>query len=390
MRRSLVTGMVGTLIVTACTRSKPAVTPTTPPKTTATTTTAPATTSTATTPTTSASATSTPLPSGTPGSPTDVVTGLSVPWSVAVLPDGSALISLRDRAQIVRVRANGSTVPLMATGPDGTVAGVEPSGEGGLLGLAISPHFATDGLVYAYATMASGNEVVRMRLTGNRLGAPRSILRGIASGPIHNGGRIKFGPDGMLYVPTGDANARPSSQERNSLNGKILRITPDGKPAPGNPFPNSPVWSLGHRNVQGLGWSADGTMYASEFGQNRFDELNKIVPGGNYGWPEVEGIAHDKRFIDPLAAWPTNVASPSGIVVTADAVYLAALRGQRLWRVPLTATGIGTPRSLLRNTLGRLRDVTLAPNGGLWLLTSNTFRGNPRSGDDRLVHLPLR
>jgi glucose/arabinose dehydrogenase len=128
-------------------------------------------------------------------------------------------------------------------------------------------------------------------------------------------------------------------------------------------------------------------MYASEFGQNRFDELNKIVPGGNYGWPEAEGIVHDSRFIDPVAAWPTSEASPSGIAVTADAVYLAALRGQRLWRVPLS--GKSVPRAFLTGTLGRLRDVTLAPGGGLWLLTSNTFRGTPRPGDDRLMLLPL-
>src|SRR5437870_3358874 len=148
MRRSLVTGLLAALALTACTSSKPAKTPTTPPNTGTTT---PVTSTSSTTPTTSPTTTSTPLPSGTPGSPTDVVTGLSVPWSIAVLPDGSALISLRDKAQIVRVGANGGLVPLKATGPDGTIAGVDPNGEGGLLGLALSPHFATDGLVYAYA-----------------------------------------------------------------------------------------------------------------------------------------------------------------------------------------------------------------------------------------------
>jgi glucose/arabinose dehydrogenase len=317
-----------------------------------------------------------------------VATGLSVPWSITVLPDRSALVSLRDKAQIVRILPDGGTVPVLSTGPEGAVPGVVPNGEGGLLGLAISPSFATDSLVYAYASMDSGNEVLRMTLSGNRLSAPRPVLRGIAKGPIHNGGRIKFGPDRMLYVPTGDATNRPAAQDRGSLNGKILRITPDGHPAPGNPFAGSPVWSLGHRNVQGLGWAADGTMYASEFGQNRFDELNKIVPGGNYGWPEVEGVAHDSRFIDPLAAWPTSEASPSGIAVTADAVYLAALRGQRLWRLPLN--GNSAPQAFLTGSLGRLRDVTPAPGGGLWILTSNTFRGSPKPGDDRLVLLPLR
>jgi glucose/arabinose dehydrogenase len=218
---------------------------------------------------------------------------------------------------------------------------------------------------------------------------PRPGVQWLPSAANHNGGRLAFGPDGYLYVTTGDAGNRSAAQDRNSLAGKILRITASGRPALGNPFPGSAVWSLGHRNVQGIGWAEDGTMYASEFGQDRLDGLNRITPGGNYGWPEVEGSDGDGGFIDPLATWATDDSSPSGIAVTGDAVYLAALRGERLWRVPLNEGAIGSPQGLLTRELGRLRDVALAPGGGLWVLTSNTFRGQPRAGDDRLVLLPL-
>ena len=164
-----------------------------------------------------------------------------------------------------------------------------------------------------------------------------------------------------------------------------------GAPAPGNPFPGSRVWSLGHRNVQGMAWDKSGTMYASEFGQNTWDELNRIEPGRNYGWPVVEGIAHRSGFVDPLEQWPTADASPSGITVGADgAIYMAALRGESLWRIPLDSTGKpGTPERLLQGRYGRLRTVVSAPDGRLWLITSNTFRGTPRPGDDRILALRL-
>jgi glucose/arabinose dehydrogenase len=324
-----------------------------------------------------------------PGQPTDVVTGLNVPWSVVVLPGGDGLISLRDQAKIIRVDRDGATHAVRAPGPGGSVPGVQPGGEGGLLGLALLPDDATQ--LFVYSTTATDNRVTRWTLNRDDLTDPRVVVRGIPKAGNHNGGRIAFGPDGNLYIGTGDAEQGPAAQERNSLGGKILRVTPEGKPAPGNPFDSSPVYSLGHRNVQGFGWSADGTMYASEFGQNRFDELNKIVAGGNYGWPEVEGGGGRKPFINPLVTWATDEASPSGLLVTGDAIYLAALRGQRLWRVPLTGDSVGAPKAYLTDDLGRLRDVVVAPDGkNLWLLTSNTARGNPRPGDDRLVQVPLR
>jgi glucose/arabinose dehydrogenase len=198
----------------------------------------------------------------------------------------------------------------------------------------------------------------------------------------------------MLYITTGDGSDGGRSQDRTSLGGKILRVTPDGRPAPGNPDPRSPVWTSGHRNVQGIGWDDEGRMFASEFGQNTWDELNRIEPGHNYGWPDVEGEGSaadvERGFTNPLVVWRTDEASPSGLAVGDGSVWLAALRGQRLWRVPLHDDGsVGRPQALLHEKLGRLRSVEVEPDGTLLLLTSNTFRGQPRDGDDRLVRVTL-
>src|SRR5699024_9966980 len=175
----------------------------------------------------------------------------------------------------------------------------------------------------------------------------------------HDGGRLAFGPDGYLYVTTGDTHEPSTSQNTDNLAGKILRITTSGKPAPGNPFGNE-VWSYGHRNVQGIGWTSEGRMYASEFGNNERDELNLIEPGNNYGWPHVEGWVENSEYSNPVVDWPNSEASPSGIAVTDAGVWLAALRGKRLWYVPFEADGsAGEPRAYLE--LGRLRDVILTP-----------------------------
>jgi len=341
--------------------------------------------------------------SGTPGAATDVVTGLAVPWAIAVLPDGTALVSERDTARVLRVDASGASDQVLAPGPDGTVPGVEPRGEGGLLGLAVSPTFAEDGWVYAYLTTADDDRVVRMRLSGGAPGAltePEPVLTGIRSATVHHGGRLAFGPDGMLYVTTGDASAPSTAQDAAALTGKVLRLTPEGQPAPGNPTEGSPVWTYGHRNPQGVGWDADGRMFAAEFGQDAQDELNLLEPGRDYGWPLVEGFVpgpdgtqgdvEDPALTPPLLAWATAEASPSGLLVTADAVYVAALRGQRLWRVPLAGGVLGQPEALLAGEHGRIRDVVAAPGGGaLWVLTDNTSRGSGNPGDDRVLRVPL-
>lgn len=323
-----------------------------------------------------------------PSGPAEQVlaTGFEVPWGLVVLEDGTALVGERDTAQIWRLTADGETEIL------GTVPGVVPGGEGGLLGLAL-PEGADGGVVYAYATTEQDNRVLRVDTSGAQGSGGdlpiETVLDGIPKAGNHNGGRIEFGPDDFLYVTTGDASEGALSQDPDSLGGKILRITAEGEPAPGNPDPASPVWSLGHRNVQGLDWDQDGRLWASEFGQNAFDEVNLIEPGGNYGWPQVEGTGGEPDFIDPVVTWSTAEASPSGLAVGADGdLYVAALRGQSLWRVPVDGSGeVGEPERLLEGEYGRLRSVVTGVDGRLWVLTNNTARGEPQEGDDRLLLL---
>jgi glucose/arabinose dehydrogenase len=310
-----------------------------------------------------------------------VVTGIDVPWGLAFLPDGSALVAERDSGGVLQVTVGRGKARKVFDVP-----GVSADGEGGLLGLAVPPDYATTKWVYAYYTADDDNRIARFKLGGGE--RPEVIFDGIGKAGIHNGGRIAFGPDKMLYVGTGDAGERGSSQDPDDSNGKILRLTPDGEPAPGNPTAGSPVWSLGHRNVQGLAWAKDGTMYAAEFGQNRFDEVNEIEPGKNYGWPEVEGKGDDSRYVDPLVTWGTDEASPSGAAVAGDTLYVAGLRGQRLWTVPLDG---GEPKAEFTERYGRLRTVEVAPDGALWLTTSNTDgRGDVQDGDDRILRFPAR
>ncbi|SEC43068.1 sorbosone dehydrogenase family protein [Streptomyces sp. TLI_105] len=311
--------------------------------------------------------------------------GLKSPWGLAELPGGDLLVSSRDERTITRVdERTGAKTPL------GEVPGVVPGGEGGLLGLAVR-----DGRVYAYLTAASDNRIVRMRYgggAGDRLGPPEPVLTGIPKGFVHNGGRIAFGPDGMLYAGTGETGRTGLAQDRSSLGGKILRMTPEGRPAPGNPFPGSVVYSYGHRNVQGLAWDAEGRLWAAEFGQNTWDELNLVEPGRNYGWPKVEGRAGRAGFVDPVAQWPTSEASPSGIAYARGAIWMAGLRGERLWRVPLSgAERSGEPEAFLKGEYGRLRTVLAAGGDRLWLVTSETdTRGTPGPGDDRILRLEVR
>ncbi|WP_442943307.1 PQQ-dependent sugar dehydrogenase [Nocardia sp. NBC_00565] len=311
----------------------------------------------------------------------EIVRDVEVPWGLAFLPDGGALVAERDTGRILRV------LPGRAPERVYEVPGVVARGEGGLLGLAVAPDFAESRYVYAYFTAAEDNRIVRFRLDG----PPEVILDGIAKAGNHNGGRIAFGPDGMLYAGTGDAAQGNRSQDPASLNGKILRLTPDGAAAAGNPTPGSPVYSMGHRNVQGLAWDRAGRLFAAEFGQNTFDEINLIEPGRNYGWPLVEGMGGtDRGFTDPQVIWRPSEASPSGIAISGDTLYVAALRGERLWTVPLRDGVLGTPRSQLPD-LGRLRTVAVARDGALWLTTSNTDgRGDVRAGDDRIIRFPAR
>ncbi len=313
--------------------------------------------------------------------PSQAASGLSVPWGLAFLPDGTALVGERGTARLLRVRAG--EAPQVV----GTVPGVSSGGEAGLLGLAVSPTYAQDRYVYAYFSAASDNRIVRFRLDALR--EQQVVLSGIARANIHNGGRIAFGPDGMLYAGVGDAANTSTSQNRQSLNGKILRMTPTGGVPADNPFGNH-VYSYGHRNVQGLAWDDEGNLYATEFGQSTFDEVNRIVAGGNYGWPVVEGTGTNPAYRNPLVVWRPSEASPSGAAYANGHLFAAALRGSRLWAVPLTpGGGAGTPVAELRGTYGRLRSVALGPDGWLWVTTSNRDgSGSPGAADDRILRFP--
>jgi glucose/arabinose dehydrogenase len=316
-----------------------------------------------------------------------IATDLEVPWGFAFLPNGDALFTERDSGRLLRMNGPGNVEEVQTLPTRGY-------GEGGSLGLAVSPDYERDGYVYAYYTTDEDNRVVRFRLGEE----PEPILTGIPFNSYHDGGRISFGPDGMLYVATGDAGDPATSQDRGSLGGKILRLTPDGGVPEDNPFPGSPVYSYGHRNVEGLAWDAGGRLYASEFGQDAFDEVNLIRPGENYGWPEVEGEGgEDLGYVDPITTWTTSEASPSGAEILKNGeipqwegdLFVAALRGQRLWRLELGPDGQVTGRDeLLKDEVGRIRNVVQAPDGSLWVTTSNLDgRGTPAPQDDRILRL---
>jgi glucose/arabinose dehydrogenase len=308
-----------------------------------------------------------------------VATGLEAPWGVAFLPDGSALVGERDTTRVVAIH-DGRVRPVAR------VEGVRPQGEAGLLGLAVSPSYDEDKLVYAYLSTAGDNRVVTMTYDGRRLGAPKPILTGIPNGFVHDGGRLLFAPDGNLFVSTGEAGQEQLAQDRDSLGGKILRITPEGRPAPGNPVEGSPVWTMGHRNVQGLAFDGDGRLWATEFGSDSWDELNRIDKSRNYGWPLEEGRGDDPQYRNPFVQWRTAEASPSGLAHLDGSLWAGALRGGRLWQVPVTNGGTGKPRDWFVGDYGRLRTVVAAPDGNLWVTTSNRDgRGEPGPKDDRIL-----
>lgn len=319
--------------------------------------------------------------SGEPQVLEEIAIGLAAPWGLDFLPDGDAVVTERDTRRV-----------LLISGPDhevvevGTIDAAAPQGEAGLLGVAVSPDFDTDRLLYFYVSTADDNRVVRARLEGRRLGKVRPILTGIPNGYIHDGGRLQFGPDGFLYVSTGETGTGSLAQERRGLAGKILRITTEGKPAKGNPF-GTAVWSWGHRNVQGLAFDDAGVLWASEFGQDRFDELNRITKGANYGWPVVEGKGGEKRgFVDPQQVWNPDDSSPSGLAYLDGYLWMAALKGERLWRVEVDGDRAVDPTPFFIGEYGRMRTVTVTPDGQLWVMTSNRdTRGDPQPGDDRIL-----
>jgi glucose/arabinose dehydrogenase len=323
-----------------------------------------------------------------------VATGLEIPWEIAFLPGGRALVTERpgrvrllDRRGRLR-RAPVARVPVAAYG------------EGGLLGLAVDPSFRANRFVYVYFTTTAGMRVERRRWTGSRLVREASLIDGIRSGSVHDSGRIAFGPDHRLYVSTGDAGEAALAQDPSSLNGKLLALTPDQYRGPGHARPA--VVATGLRNTQGFDWKpGSGRLVATDHGPSGFDgpegydEVNEIVPGGNYGWPEAIGSdTGGGRFVAPLRVYRAPLA-PSGATFvsrrgsrwTGDFLF-AALRGTQLRRLVFRDGRIVRDQSLLAGRFGRLRTVVEGPRGCLYALTSNQDgRGAPTARDDRILRI---
>lgn len=302
---------------------------------------------------------------------TQVGSETDIPWGLATLADGSILYTRRDAHDLVRLDpATGAKTTV------GTVPGVvSTDGEGGLLGLALSPTFASDSWLYLMHTSPTDNRIVRIKMAGGRLdtSTEQVLLSGILRNKFHNGGRLRFGPDGKLYASTGDAQNGDNAQNLSGLNGKVLRLNPDGTVPADNPF-GTYVWSYGHRNPQGLAFDSQGRLWEQEFGNGVMDETNLIVKGGNYGWPACEGTTGScgtPGFIAPKHTYPTSEGSCSGITIVRDVLYVACERGQRLYRETISGSSLTDVQQLFVGTYGRLRTVEATPDGGLWLTTTN-------------------
>ncbi|GIM96312.1 PQQ-dependent sugar dehydrogenase [Paractinoplanes toevensis] len=323
---------------------------------------------------------------------TQVATERDLPWGLTQLPDGTLLYGQRDLFTIQAMASDGTDKHSIGTVPD--AAGTD--GEGGVLGLAISPTFATDNWLYVYHTTATDNRIVRFQYDGTLRTESREILvTGIPRNKYHNGGRLRFGPDGKLYAAAGDGQDPDQAQDLDNLGGKVLRLNPDGSVPPDNPFPGSFVWSYGHRNPQGLAFDSHGRLWEQEFGNNVMDETNLVVKGGNYGWPACEGTIGDAcgtpGFVAPVQTYPVAAASCSGIAIVRDVLYIACLRGTRLYRAVIDGDRLTEIQQYYVGTYGRLRTVEPTVDGNLWLTTST--RGDkdsiPQNSNEKIFKITL-
>ncbi|MFC4590836.1 PQQ-dependent sugar dehydrogenase [Sphaerisporangium corydalis] len=322
---------------------------------------------------------------------TQIATDTDIPWGLATLPDGTILYTRRDAHDIVHLNPASGAKTTVGTVPN--VANTD--GEGGLLGLAVSSGFASDHWLYIMHTTPADNRIVRIKLENDRLntGTEQVLVSGILRNKFHDGGRLRFGPDGKLYASTGDAQNGDNAQNTSSLNGKILRLNPDGTVPSDNPFGNY-VWSYGHRNPQGLAFDSQGRLWEQEFGNSVMDETNLITRGGNYGWPACEGTTGScgtAGFIAPKHTYPTADGSCSGIAIVRDVLYVACERGTRMYREVISGSDLTNVQAYFNGTYGRLRTVEPAPDGGLWLTTTNLGDkdSTPNNSDEKLLHVTL-
>ena len=320
---------------------------------------------------------------------TQVAKGLDTPWEIAFLPEGGILVTERSGI-LALIDKNGKQI---------TIAGVRETGEGGLLGLALHPDFANNRWLYIYLTSNDTgtltNRVERYTYNADHTVTERVvILDGIKGSSNHDGGRIRFGLDGLLYITTGDAGSPQRAQDPQALEGKILRLTDEGKVPVGNPWGN-PIYSIGHRNPQGLAWDSQGRLWATEHGPSGVetgnDELNLIEAGKNYGWPVIRGTeTRDGMETPKLESGKGNTWAPGGLEIVKDVAYFPGLRGSALYAVDLNDVRPGALRTYFKGEYGRLRLAGLGPDGLLYLGTSNKDgRGSPGPDDDQLFKIDL-
>lgn len=314
-----------------------------------------------------------------------LTTNLNIPWSLDFLPDGRGIFT--QRPGNIRILNNDGQI----TNFNFQIPGVKHIGEGGLLGIAVDPKFSENKFIFIYYTYSSNgentlNRVVRYEFKNNTFTNQKVIVDQIPGGTNHNGGRLKFGPDEFLYIATGDAGDPSRSQDKNSLAGKILRVDRKGKPASDNPFNNS-TYSYGHRNPQGISWNSNDQLYETEHGPLAHDEINRIIKGGNYGWPIIQGMQSRNEMISPIKESGIGTWAPSGTEFYSGSLFYAGLRGNALYEAKIENESVDLTEHF-RGEFGRIRDVVLGPDNLLYILTNNTDgRGNPSSDDDKIIRI---
>ena len=312
---------------------------------------------------------------------------LKIPWSLVFLPDGSMIVTERP-GNLRKIGGEEFAISI----PD-----VAARGEGGILGVAIHPDFSQNNWIYLYYTKNTGgrinNVVERYVLLGSQLNEKKVIMENIPSSANHNGGRIAFGPDGFLYVTTGDAENSNNAQDKNSLAGKILRVAEDGSIPSDNPFGNA-AYSLGHRNPQGLIWDDLGRLWSTEHGrsgnESGLDELNLIEKGKNFGWPIIQGDETRAGLETAVVnSGPDVTWAPGGIIYSKGSIFFVGLRGEALYEAKINSSGrVEKMETHFQKRFGRLRDIVIGPDGNFYVLTSNTDgRGVPKAGDDKIIKI---